>query len=227
MNRQVVDERTKRARHLFARNLVVLGGDCLVDLTPFAYLNERYDADLAVLWIDTHPDVSTPAQYPHAHAMVLSQLMGHGDRDFAKLVKMPVPAKNVLIAGLHDPFEWEAGEAKRLGISTVSPEALATHGSTPVLQWFQSTGAKNLAVHFDLDALDPTGFRSVLFAKPGGLPKSMDSVAQGQLSMASVIRILKDVAKVANIVGLGIAEHLPWDALAMRDMLSELPLLGD
>ena len=27
--------------------LVVLGGDCLVDLAPFAYLNERYDGELA------------------------------------------------------------------------------------------------------------------------------------------------------------------------------------
>jgi hypothetical protein len=29
--------------------------DCLVDLAPFAYLNERYGGELAVLWIDAIP----------------------------------------------------------------------------------------------------------------------------------------------------------------------------
>ena len=32
--------------------LVILGGNCLVDLAPFAYLNERYAGELAVLWVD-------------------------------------------------------------------------------------------------------------------------------------------------------------------------------
>ena len=41
-----------RARQLVDQHrpdrIVVLGGDCLVDLAPFAYLNERYDGELAV-----------------------------------------------------------------------------------------------------------------------------------------------------------------------------------
>lgn len=66
--------------------MVVLGGDCLVDLAPFAYLNERYDGDLAVLWVDAHPDIITPKDFQHAHAMVLGNLLGEGDPDFATAV---------------------------------------------------------------------------------------------------------------------------------------------
>lgn len=39
-------------------------------------------------------------------------------------------------------------------------------------------------------------------------------------------RLLNEMAGVTDIVGLGITEHLPWDALALRDILRRLPLLG-
>ncbi|RMS43544.1 hypothetical protein ALP66_04865 [Pseudomonas amygdali pv. photiniae] len=39
--------------------------------------------------------------------------------------------------------------------------------------------------------------------------------------------MLTDVASAVDVVGLGIAEHLPWDALALQNMLTKLPLLGD
>src|SRR5215468_4475979 len=42
--------------------IVTLGGDCLVDLAPMAYLNARYGGNLGVLWVDAHPDVLTPKE---------------------------------------------------------------------------------------------------------------------------------------------------------------------
>lgn len=33
-------------------------------------------------------------------------------------------------------------------------------------------------------------------------------------------QVLDDVAQVADVVGLGIAEQLPWDALALQSMLA-------
>ena len=59
---QQEDARVRIERHQ-PESIVVLGGDCLVDLAPFAYLNERYDGDLAVLWIDAHPDIMTSEQF--------------------------------------------------------------------------------------------------------------------------------------------------------------------
>lgn len=122
---------------------MVLGGDCLVDLAPFAYLNERYDGELAVLWVDTHPDFSSAGQLAHAHAMVLANLLGESDEALAGEVKVPVKEKNVLYAGLRDPTPWEAGEMQRLGLKAIGPDELAREGSKPVLEWFQSTGVRS------------------------------------------------------------------------------------
>ena len=207
--------------------VVTLGGDCLVDLAPFAYLNERYGGELAVLWVDTHPDIMTPAQFNNAHAMVMGTLLGRGDADFVRAVARPIKPQNLLYAGLHDPTDWEAGEMHQRGLRSVSPGDLAKHGSQPVLDWFRSTGARHLAVHFDLDTLDPKTFGAVLFAQPDASLDAFEGIAQGELTPGQVVRLLADVAQVADIVGLGITEHLPWDALALRDMLSKLPLLGN
>jgi arginase len=37
------------------------------------------------------------------------------------------------------------------------------------------------------------------------------------------VRLLNDVAEQVEVVGLGITEHLPWDAIVIRDMLRALP----
>lgn len=223
-------EQLSHAQHLIEKHqpdrLVVLGGDCLVDLAPFAYLNERYDGELAVLWVDAHPDILTPKDFQHAHAMVLGNLLGEGDSDFVKAVKRPIKPANVMYAGLQETMEVETAMIARLGLSSASPSDLA-HSSEPVLQWLKSTGAKHLAIHFDLDVLDPSLFRSLLFAKPDVPASTWDGIAQGKMTMEQVIRLLGDVAKVVDVVGIGIAEHLPWDTLALKNMLTKLPLIGD
>ena len=219
------------ARQLIDRHnpdrLVVLGGDCLVDLAPFAYLNERYEGDLAVLWVDAHPDIMTPEQYDNAHAMVLGMLLGNGDADFIKSVARPLKPQNVMYMGMHDPSEWEVSEISRLGLRNVNPVQVAKEGSKAVLEWFESTGARHLAIHFDLDVLDPNLFRSLLFANPQQPAGAFDEVAQGKLSIEQVVKVLRDVADIADVVGLGITEHLPWDALALKNMLARLPLIGE
>ncbi len=39
-------------------------------------------------------------------------------------------------------------------------------------------------------------------------------------------RLLEDVPGEAEVVGLGITEHMPWDAMALRDALAAMPLIG-
>lgn len=224
--KQLNSAQTLLSRHS-ADRLVILGGDCLVDLAPFAYLNERYQGDLAILWVDAHPDIMTPEQFNNAHAMVLGMLLGNGDPDFVQAVTRPLKPQNILYVGMHDPTDWEASEIDRLGLQNVSPAQITQHGSSAVLDWFKSTGAKHLAIHLDLDVLDPRLFRSLLFANPHAPEKSFEGVAQGQLSIEQVLDVLRDVAKITDVVGLGITEHLPWDALALKNMLARLPLIGD
>ena len=229
-------EQANSARQLIDKHqpdrLVVLGGDCLVDLAPFAYLNERYDGELAVLWVDTHPDVITPNESEHGHTMVLGNLLGEGDVEFAAAVKRPVKPANVMFAGRRDTTtefptirDKETEVFDRLGLRTAGPEALA-ETSEPVLEWLRSTGAKHLAIHLDLDVLDPKLFRSLLFSNPDPSVPSVDTYPSGRMTMAQIVRLLSDVSAVVDVVGLGITEHLPWDSLALRNMLAKLPLIG-
>jgi arginase len=52
-----------------------------VSVAPFSELARRYGDDLAIVWIDAHPDVGTPqSEYPGYHAMAVATLTGHGDR---------------------------------------------------------------------------------------------------------------------------------------------------
>ncbi|WGF89227.1 arginase family protein [Marinivivus vitaminiproducens] len=227
---QAEDARRKIDAHRPDR-VVVLGGDCSVDLVPFAYLNERYDGDLAVLWLDTHADVINAEVFPNAHAMVMGNLMGEGDADFAGLVKRPVKPENTMFAGRLDTFEslpevraMEARIFERLKLRTARPSELA-ETSAPVLDWLRSTGAKHLAIHFDLDVLDPAAFRSLLFANPDP-SGAIGGVPSGRMTIAQVVRLLSDVSEVVDVVGLGITEHMPWDAMALKGMLAKLPLIG-
>ncbi|WJD60709.1 arginase family protein [Pseudomonas kurunegalensis] len=229
VGRQVLLDQQISARALIEKHqpdrIVVLGGDCLVDLAPFAYLNERYGSDLAVLWVDAHPDVMTPKDFKHAHAMVMGNLLGHGDEDFTRLVKAPIKPERLLYAGLQETLAVENEFIQHHGLQSFGPAALA-QTSKPVLDWLASINAKHLAIHFDLDVLDPNEFRALLFADPHAPAGTFDGIAQGKMKIAEVVRLLRDVAQVVDVVGLGIAEHLPWDALALKNMLAQLPLIG-
>lgn len=206
-------------------NIVVLGGDCLVSLAPFAWLSERYGEELGVLWIDSHPDVMTPAQFSHAHAHVLGALMGNGDPDLTQAVRQPVLPQNIMIAGIHHPLEHEEQFLSENNIRTCSPEDVRA-GAKSVAAWIIDQQIKYLAIHIDLDVLDPTYFRSVLFARPGRGENDFGGAAEGKLTIADVLALVNTATAEINTVGVTIAEHLPWDAINLKTMLAKLPLLG-
>jgi arginase len=205
--------------------IVVLGGDCLVELAPFAYLSEKYKDKLGILWIDTHPDVMTPDHYKNAHAHVLGALMGNGDSDLTSAVTFPVKAAKVMIAGIHEPLEYEQSFIKNKNINTCSAEEVKA-GSGNIREWIEKEEITHLAIHFDLDVLDPKSFRSLLFSNPAAGDHDLDGISRGQLEIVEVIKIIKEVESLTTVVGLGITEHLPWDAINLKRMLEQLPLLG-
>ena len=70
----IILEQLSRALNVIAQHdpkrITTLGGECSVSVAPFAALAERYGDDLAIVWIDSHPDVGTgESEYPGYHAM--------------------------------------------------------------------------------------------------------------------------------------------------------------
>lgn len=89
-------------------------------VAPFSWLAQRYEADLAVLWIDSHPDAGTPAsQYAGYHAMAVAVLTGHGD---PAALPATVDPSRVALVGLHawtdDDFP---NAARKLAPPALSP----------------------------------------------------------------------------------------------------------
>lgn len=198
--------------------IIVFGGDCLVSQAPFAYLNERYSGKLGVLWIDAHPDVSTPKNFRHEHAMVLGNLLGEGDPLFAKEVKIPIKPQNVMLAGADDTLDYETQVIKRLGLKTAKTDDIKKD-SNLISGWIDDNSLEEVAIHLDLDVLDPKIFRSQLFANP--IDTTPINAYSGKLNFTHVTRLIKDVAAKTNVVGLSIAEHMPWDAINLKNMMEE------
>lgn len=204
--------------------IVVLGGDCLVSLVPFAHLLNKYGDKLGVLWIDSHPDVQTAEQYPNAHAHVLGALIGTGDKDLVDHVTHKVSPSKIMIAGIHNPLIYESDYLAHHRIATVGPDDVK-NGANEVMEWIAREHIEYLAIHIDLDVLDPSLFRSVLFAKPGRGEHDFGDVAEGKLTIEEVLKLVNLATANAEAVGLTIAEHLPWDMVNLKNMLSAFPLM--
>ena len=207
--------------------VVVFGGDCLVEQAPFSYLNERYNGRLGVLWIDAHPDIKTPEEWASAHTMVLGNLMGEGDTEFAAEVPHKVQPNRVMYGGLREVglTEQENEVIKRLGLRVASPEALAVDSSS-ILAWIEEEGIEYIAIHLDVDVLDPESFRSVLFAEPEPEIDWLEMYPAGKMTLAQVVRVMNDVASRCEVVGLGVCEHLPWDMIHLKQALAAFPVIS-
>lgn len=239
-------EQLTAAHHLLEAHkpdrVVMLGGDCLVEQAPFAYLNERYGGNLGVIWIDAHSDLVRFVGYDNGHTLPLGNLLGEGDKQFSSLVKTPLKPENVFIAGLATPSQEEEKRIveeiekagvypeepedeliNRLGIRTANADELAK-STDSIKNWIKENDIKHLAIHLDLDVLDPSSFRSLLFANPD---EDYNFSAAGSLQRTQLIRIMKELSEATEVVGLGITEHMPWDAINLKKMLEEFPILND
>jgi arginase len=132
-----------------------LGGECSVSMAPFSYLISKYGDDLAVLWIDSHPDMGTgETEYSGYHAMVVSALTGHGDPELLDLLPATIPADRVALVGMHD---WTdpilPAIADEWGLTVFDPNGLRSD-SAPLVDWLHRIGATKVAIHFDVDTID-------------------------------------------------------------------------
>jgi arginase len=106
--------------------ITTFGGECSVSMAPFSYLINMHDDDLAILWIDSHPDMGTgETAYPGFHAMVVSALTGHGDQELLEILPATTTADRVALVGMHN---WTdptlPAIADEWGLSVFSPDAL-------------------------------------------------------------------------------------------------------
>ena len=218
LDRDAIAQQTRAALDILdiekPDRIVTLGGECSVSVVPFTWLASKYPDDVAVIWIDAHPDITLPGDvYPAYHAMAVTALMGDGDKKILGQLPAKIDPSRILFVGLRD---WERDEIKvrqnEYGIKHLTPEETAS-GSEKVIEWLRNTGASNVVIHFDMDVLDPNEIIAAVGVVPGGM------------KIAEVVRVINDVAKEKNLVGLTVAEPMPRTAIILKDMLNQLPLL--
>lgn len=205
--------------------IIVFGGDCSVSQAPFDYLSGKYKEKLGILWLDAHPDISTVEDTKHYHEMILANIIGYGKSSLEEQMENPVAKEKVMYAGLiESELRHMDRAAHELHMRIATPEMLK-NTSRPILDWIHETGISRLAVHFDLDVLDWRDFRSNTCAMPHTTREDYGA-AMGTMSLKQIVSILTEVNEKAEIVGLTIAEHMPWDAINLRRALSELAIFA-
>lgn len=205
--------------------VIVFGGDCSVSQAPFDYLHEKYPENTGILWIDAHPDISKPENGPNEHAMVLGNLLGEGAREMAELVDKTFAPKDILYLGLRmkDMHDYEKEYLKKKDLEFLTDKDIR-EDSKKILDWIKSNDLKQILIHFDVDVLDPKDFRSQLTNKPDFGPITF---ALGTLTLDRVFEILREVQNEAQIVGLTIAEFLPWDLIRLSEAMKDLKIFTD
>lgn len=218
LDRDIIVKQTKAALDVLRISnpdkIVTLGGECSVSVVPFTYLAEKYKEDVAVIWIDAHPDITLPGDvYSGFHAMAVTACMGKGDKEILSELPAKIAPSKILFVGLRD---WERDEIKvrqkQYGIKHLTSEDVAQN-SEAIHEWLKLCGTSRVLIHFDMDVLDP----AEIIAAVG--------VVSGGMKLAEVVRVINDIAKEKEVVGLTVAELMPRIAIRMKEMLNQLPLL--
>lgn len=215
---QAIFRQTKAALEILndesPERIITLGGDCSVSIVPFTYLAAKYPDDVAIIWIDAHPDVTLPYDdYKGYHAMALTACLGLGDKEIMNTLPAKIDASKALIVGLRS---WDEGMHERqseLRIKGLSPQEVADNNN-PVMDWLKNTGVSRVVIHFDMDVLDPAEIIAAIGTDPNGM------------KIAEVVRLINDISSTYDLVGLTVAEPMPRVAIKLRNMLEQLPLLN-
>ena len=195
--------------------VVTLGGECSVSAPVFTYLADKYGGDVAIVWVDAHPDITLPGDdYNGYHAMALTACMGMGDEDIVGQLPAKVSPADVCLAGLREcEYPYIEKRVEELGITHFSPSDLASDSSL-LIDWLRNNDKSRVMVHFDMDVMDPADILAAVADGPAG-----------GLKLTEVVRLINDIATVKELVALTVAEPMPRLAIRLKNMLSHLPLM--
>jgi arginase len=132
---------------------LTIGGDCGVSLAAVDHALARTGGDVAVVWLDAHPDLNTLESSPSAafSGMVLRTLLGDGVGPLVPTT--PLAAARLVLAGVRSSDEGEDEFVSAAAIRRLTVDDLADPAA--LVAAVEATGASSVYVHIDLDVLDP------------------------------------------------------------------------
>lgn len=192
-----------------ATSIFTLGGTCGVEVVPVTWLNEIYQGDLGVVWLDAHGDLNTPESSPsgHFHGMPVRTILGEGDASLCDLAFSVLKPEQIFQVGVRDLDEAESVFIESSGIRVYDVEV-----DPAVLLKDISSSYSNVYIHFDLDVLDPEEFAEMIFHVSSGM------------SWSKALAVVKELTQQLNLVGGSLLEFVPRDGLSevQTDLLKNL-----
>lgn len=213
--------RTKVGEILSRDNLpVVLAGSHDMALGSVSAALQHTKGDLAVLWIDAHADLNTPASTPsgNLHGTPLAALLGLDPGPAPHQIWLDQWEQMRALAAPHylspNRVAWlglrsvDNGESRHMselpGCLPLTMQNIDQYGIPRLMQgierWLAASGTKNLWVSFDLDSLDPIYAPGTGTTVRGGL-----TYREAHLIAEILGRMLGDV----KLVGLDVVEVNP------------------
>jgi agmatinase len=167
--------------------LTVVGGDhCAV--IPVLVAQARRHADLAVLWVDAHPDLCDASRGGRwTVGCALRRAIELGGID----------PRSVVLVGCRDFDREEVAYARERGVLMVTAAELATEPSAATARVARAVQGRRLHVSFDIDVLDPAFAPGTEVASAGGL------------STREALRLLERVTRLSRPIGLDVCEVSP------------------
>lgn len=180
------------------QRIFTLGGDCGIELAPISYLNNLFGGKIAIVWIDAHADLNTPASSPSKtfHGMILRALLGGcGEADImSESLPRALEPSQVILVGVRDLDPPEEDYIRENQIAMIGCEDLQKSGGKAIVDLARDRGFDKVYLHIDADVLDPQIFNSVMCPTPGGI------------DMATLRRIVEDIRVSLSIIGGSLVE---------------------
>jgi arginase len=154
---------------------LVLGGDHSVAIGTLAGLAHHHGSPGAVLWIDAHGDLNTPASSPtgNVHGMPLAAVLGlAGDAFAATPLTLPaLDTRRTVLVGVRSLDPAEQALVRERGIRVITMSEIDRIGIERALQEAldRVSGSAFVHVSLDLDVLDPEVAPGVGTPVRGGL----------------------------------------------------------
>jgi arginase len=210
-----VRERTEAALESVDGLPITIGGDCGASVAAVAQASRRTGGDLAVLWLDAHPDLNTPESSPSGGfgGMTLRAITGEGAEGLALDASTRVAPGRLVIGGARAIDDEERRFIDEHGVQTLTVEDLSD--PTMVIAALEATGASQVFVHIDLDVLDPSALAGLSYPMPFGI------------DAAALVALLREVTARFPLAGAAIAGFAPGSAeSASDDLPTILRLVG-
>jgi len=207
----LVRDRLAEALSSIEGTVITIGGDCGVELASIERVLDTRN-DVAVVWLDAHPDLNTPESSPSGAftGMVLRTLLGDGpDR------LVPASALNPQRVVLAGSRSFDQCEDEYIAANAVTTIGVTDFSAASLIAAVEATGATSVYVHIDVDVLDPSEFVGVGSAEPFGL------------SAADLVEAVKALLARFPLAGAGITEFAPaTPSDAVEDLPTILRLVG-